>query len=76
VLIAERDRRYRAEGGDAAGALAEAWARTDAIRAEVDDCFPLDEAATARLREHLAEQVEAIRAAEADALDALESAVG
>lgn len=74
-LQAGRAARYREAGLGAHDDLAASWQATAAIRAEVADCWPLDDAATAALKHDLADRIEAIAAAEREALDALAEVV-
>lgn len=66
-----RAARYRAAGPAALEDLHAAWQATTKVRAEVAGCWPLDEDLTDALKHDLADRVQALAAAERDALAAL-----
>ena len=74
-----QDRRaasYAAGGPAATDGLVRIWSDLAGIRAEVDDCFPLDAGQQHDLLTTLADRVTKIRSNEADALAALRHAIG
>lgn len=67
----QRAAHYRGADPGAREDLHAAWQATSKVRAEVADCWPLDKATTDALKHDLADRVQALAAAERDALAAL-----
>jgi hypothetical protein len=65
---------YRTQGTGARDALEASWAEHATVRAEVEDCFPLDEAQRRAFLDAVAGSVTSLHAAERAALDKLQAA--
>jgi hypothetical protein len=74
ALLEERDRRFRTEGPAALERITETWREADAIRAEVEDCWPLQASDTRALLDELATRLEEVHGRETAALAALDAA--
>jgi hypothetical protein len=74
ALLEERDRSFRTDGPGALVRITETWSEADAIRAEVDECWPLQAPDTRALLDELATRVDELHGGETAALAALDAA--
>jgi hypothetical protein len=74
-LSTQRALAYRTRGMAARAALESSWAEQAALRAEVDDCFPLDAPQRRAFLDAIASTVTALHAGEREALEQLQAAL-